>query len=178
LTGESRIITNGSQLGVNGIDVPISGSCSGKHSSFYQVDEKRIREDRIKTQVTVSDMIAKIRKIESLNPSYPKIRIQGDNKLEQKEKDKKSSKRLKELNKLKKHLKNQQSLSVGFGTDADVVGATEIVQRKKYETIEKEQGPPKEYGSFGLDAQQQFKEEFNSTVKIEKDKNEKLVPQE
>lgn len=61
MTGESRIISNGSQLGVNGIDVPISGSCSGKHSSFYQVDEARIREDRIRTQVTVSDMIAKIR---------------------------------------------------------------------------------------------------------------------
>ena len=65
ITRESKIISNGSQLGVNGIDVPISGSCSGKNSSFHKVHEKRIREDRIKTQVTVSDMIAKIRNIES-----------------------------------------------------------------------------------------------------------------
>lgn len=33
-----NIITNGESLGVNGIDVPISGSCSGKKSMFHTIE--------------------------------------------------------------------------------------------------------------------------------------------
>lgn len=33
-----HIITNGESLGVDGIDVPISGSCSGKNSMFHTID--------------------------------------------------------------------------------------------------------------------------------------------
>lgn len=65
MTKSSKIITNGSALGVNGIDVPISGSCSGKNADFHKIDGQKIRVDIIKSQVTVSDMIAKIKKIES-----------------------------------------------------------------------------------------------------------------
>ena len=33
-----HIITNGESLGVTGIDVPISGSCSGKNSMFHTIE--------------------------------------------------------------------------------------------------------------------------------------------
>ena len=53
---KDKIVKNAGQLGVRGIDVPISGSPSAGHAPFYQVSEQGLRQDRLPTQVTTSDL--------------------------------------------------------------------------------------------------------------------------
>lgn len=66
-----QIITNGESLGVDGIDVPISGSCSGKNTMFHTIDQHQIRQDTLRSQVTISDMVNKIKQLERLHPNFP-----------------------------------------------------------------------------------------------------------
>ena len=66
-----NIITNGESLGVTGIDVPISGSCSGKNSMFHTIEQNQLREDTLRSQVTISDMVNKIKQLERLHPNFP-----------------------------------------------------------------------------------------------------------
>ena len=60
---KENIISNGGSLGVQGIDIPISGSLSnkGRNNLYYTVDQNNLRNDRLVTQVSVSDMVNKIK---------------------------------------------------------------------------------------------------------------------
>lgn len=64
----SNIITNGGSLGVEGINVPISGSLSGRgrNGMYYTVDMDNGRTDLMQPQVTTSDLAEKIKNLEAL----------------------------------------------------------------------------------------------------------------
>ena len=63
-------MTHSGQLGVEGIQVPISGSPAAKQGAFYKISESGLREDIKQTQTTTSDMVKTIRNREMMKPSY------------------------------------------------------------------------------------------------------------
>ena len=68
------IISGAGNLGVVGIDVPISGVLAGKSEgksvNFNTLHREGLRQDLRPQQVTVSDMVSKIQEMTALQPNY------------------------------------------------------------------------------------------------------------
>jgi hypothetical protein len=154
-----HIITNGEGPSVEGIDIPISGSCSGKGTMFHTIEQHQLRQDTMKSQVTISDMVKQIKQLERLHPQFPSG-VQGAEKEKELLVQDQRQDHLESLSKLK----NQTSLSVGFASRV----------RHDYATIahHAHKDGKSEFGSFQLANQQEFKDDFNTTHRVE---NPKLI---